>query len=83
MVGSSVEFGLVGMDALTVSMNRLPGGSGVATMAARGIAIGLITNTVVKLGITLIAGRRQFRRVAGAGLASTALVLGTILWLRW
>ena len=76
-------FGLADMNALTVSMNRLPGVSGVATMAARGIAIGLITNTVAKLGITPSGGQRQFRRVAAAGLASTALVLGTIPWLRW
>ena len=83
LIGSSVVFGLADLDALTVTMNRLPGGSGAAVSAAHAIAIGLLTNTVSKLAIALVIGGREFRRLVLAGLATTAAALGGALWWRW
>jgi uncharacterized membrane protein (DUF4010 family) len=83
LAGSSVVFGLTDMDALTVSMNRLPGGPAVAAIAGRGVGIGLATNTVVKLGIALMVGQREFRRIAAPGLVVTALLLLAMIWWRW
>lgn len=83
LVGSSVVFGLTDLDALTVSMNRLPGAHAVAAMAARGIGIGILANTIVKLGIVLLVGQRQFKRLTAGGLSLTAIVLLAVLWWRW
>ena len=83
LIGSSVLISLTDLDALTISMNRLAGGASVAVMAARGIGIGLLTNTVAKLTIALVVGERRFRRLAGAGLVATAIVLVGALWWQW
>lgn len=83
LVGSSVVFGLADLDALTVTMNRLPGGSDVTRNAGLGIGIGMLVNTISKLVIAVVIGGRGFRRLAFAGLASTALALAAALWWRW
>ena len=53
--------GLTDMDALTYSMSRLGVTTGDAPLAARAIAIGLLSNTVLKLGWRW-SGRPAFRR---------------------
>ena len=63
--------GLTDTDALTVSLSR-PGGVLAAETAARAIAVGVASNTLVKLGVALALGTARFRRVAGAGLATLA-----------
>jgi uncharacterized membrane protein (DUF4010 family) len=79
VVMSGVALGLTDIDALTISMAR-----GAATglpldVAAHAVAAGVLTNTVVKLGIALVVGTAQFRRVAGPSLAALALVAGALL----
>jgi uncharacterized membrane protein (DUF4010 family) len=63
--------GLTDVDALTVSMSRIDG-SVVPAIAARAIAIGILANTLLKLGLTVAMGNNRFRRVASAGLGGLA-----------
>jgi uncharacterized membrane protein (DUF4010 family) len=74
VLGSAALLGLTDMDALTYSMARL-GAAGDPALAARAIAVGLLSNTVLKLGLVLVLGSPRFRRVAGAGLAALGLVV--------
>lgn len=74
VLGSAAILGLTDMDALTYSMARL-GTTGDAALAARAIAVGLLSNTVLKLGLVLVLGSQRFRRVAGAGLVALGLVV--------
>ena len=74
--------GLTDVDALTVSMAR-----GVATTvsleaAARAIAVGVLANTVVKLGVAVLFGSARYGAVIGgtlilmiAGAAATLVLL--------
>jgi uncharacterized membrane protein (DUF4010 family) len=75
--------GLTDMDALTLSMNRLGSSAELLRLAAHAIAIGVISNTVLKLTVALVLGRPAFRRDAGLGLLALGLASVAALWLRW
>lgn len=72
--------GLTDVDALTVSMSRREAAL-VVTTAARAIAIGILSNTFLKLTVVGVLGRSTFRRRAGVGLAALAAAsaLGLLL----
>jgi uncharacterized membrane protein (DUF4010 family) len=73
LYGAAVALGLTDMDALTVSMSS--GASLIdPSMAARALAIGLVTNTLFKLAITVVVGGAEFRRRAATGLGALAAV---------
>lgn len=78
---SAFLLGLTDMDALTFSMARMGGADGA--LAARAIAVGLLANTALKLGLTLVLGHRDLRRVAGGGLVALGLASGLGLWIGW
>jgi uncharacterized membrane protein (DUF4010 family) len=82
VLGSAAVLGLTDMDALTYSMSRLGDASGNAPLAARAIGIGLLSNTMLKLGVTVALGVGAFRRLAGGGLLAFALSLlaGILFW---
>ena len=80
VLASAVVFGLTDMDALTVSMVRLAQRANAAELAALGIAVGILSNTVFKTAIALVVGTPRFRRVAASGLAVLALALGVGIW---
>jgi uncharacterized membrane protein (DUF4010 family) len=63
--------GLTDVDALTISMSR-PEAALNADIAAHAIAIGILFNTLLKLGVAVGMGRLTFRRRAGVGLVSLA-----------
>jgi hypothetical protein len=46
-----------------------------AQIAARAIAFGVLTNTVLKLVVGVFVGVKSFRRIVGIGLAAIALML--------
>jgi len=73
--------GLTDMDALTVSMTRLQPAVEMAGLGAKAIAVGMLSNTVLKLGLAVGLGTREFRRLAGAGLAllGAATLVGLLL----
>jgi hypothetical protein len=68
------------MDALTVSMNHL-GSTGMVPLAARAIAVGVLTNTVFKAALAMVVGKGRFRWLALAGLAllAAASVAGLLI----
>ena len=72
--------GLTDLDALTYSMSRLGEGP-TAALAARALAVGLVANTLFKLGLAMTLGRGEFRRWVAGGLGVTALatVLALVL----
>ncbi|MGE0591791.1 MAG: MgtC/SapB family protein [Vicinamibacterales bacterium] len=85
LYASAVALGLTDVDALTVSMARLTGEATPAQVTAAAVTIGVLTNTLVKLGITVTLGGGAFRARAAVGLALMALALaGALAWrLAW
>ena len=80
VLGSAAVLGLTDMDALTYSMARLGSTEG-APLAARAIAVGLLSNTILKLVLVLALGSPAFRRAAAPGLlALAAVVAGLLAW---
>jgi uncharacterized membrane protein (DUF4010 family) len=77
---SAVVLGLTDMDALTVSMNHLGTSADMVSLAARAIAVGVLTNTVFKASMATVVGSGRFRwlTLAGLGILAAASVLG--LW---
>ena len=65
--------GLTDVDALIYSMFKLNGADGLGSTAAKVLAIGVLSNTLFKLGIALVVGRGSFRTVVGLGLVVLAL----------
>jgi len=78
---SAAALGAVDIDALTVSMSRMGTTPAAAALGARGVAIGLLADTALKLGIVLALGAPGFRRRAAAGLAALTLAAAAGLWL--
>jgi uncharacterized membrane protein (DUF4010 family) len=60
LYGTAALLGLTNADALTVSMSA-PITDMLPAVAARAIAIGILTNTLVKLAISAAAGSARFR----------------------
>jgi hypothetical protein len=52
-------------------------------LAARALAIGIISNSVLKLGIATVLGRGRFRLVVALGLLSLGAGSLLGLWLFW
>jgi uncharacterized membrane protein (DUF4010 family) len=75
--------GLSDLDALTMSMSRMGQEPGFEFLAARAIAIGILSNTFVKLALALGLGSGAYRRTAGLGLLALAAASGLGLWLGW
>ena len=80
LLSSAALLGLTDVDALTYSMVKLGGGQTLPSMAAQVLAVGVLSNTLFKLGIALTIGRRAFRGVATVGLlAIGAAALAALL----
>jgi uncharacterized membrane protein (DUF4010 family) len=77
---TAAALGFTDVDALTVSMSRRETAL-VATSAAHAIAIGILSNTLLKLTVISVVGRSTFRRRAGVGLTALAAAsaLGLLL----
>jgi uncharacterized membrane protein (DUF4010 family) len=76
VLGSAAVLGLTDMDALTYSMARI-GTRGEAALAARAIVVGILSNTVLKLGVALVVGAPAFRKLAAPALLALGAALGT------
>jgi uncharacterized membrane protein (DUF4010 family) len=81
VLASAALLGLTDMDALTLSMCRLAANGGEAGLAAEAIAVGMLSNTLLKLGLAIVLGSAPFRRWAMPGLTGLALAIGFGLWL--
>jgi uncharacterized membrane protein (DUF4010 family) len=84
LYGSAIVLGLVDMDALTVSVATETARGLDPSLAARVLTIGVLSNTVVKLGIAIAIGRGRFLATAASGLLAMACLLGAaVLWWRF
>jgi uncharacterized membrane protein (DUF4010 family) len=79
---SAAVLGLTDVDALTLSMARDVGEAVSADVAATAIAIGVLANTGMKLGIAAFFGGRTFRVIACGALLLMLLTLGATLAFR-
>lgn len=79
VLASAALVGTTDVDAVTVSMARSLGGGLPVEVAAQGIAVGSLSNTIVKLGLAVVLGSGVFRRLAGAGLGLLGAALGATL----
>jgi uncharacterized membrane protein (DUF4010 family) len=77
--GSAAVLGLTDVDVLTVSMAREVAQSVSPSVAATAIAIGVLANTVMKLGVALVLGSRRFKVIAGSALALMLVALAVPL----
>lgn len=71
--------GMLDMEALTPAMARLAQMPGGASLAGLGIAVGIASDTVLKLVLALGFGAPAFRRAAAPGLAVMLLALAAAL----
>lgn len=77
ILGSAAVLGLTDTDAVTYSMIQLAQAGAPAALATKAIAISVLSNTLLKLALTLVFGSGPFRRVASWGLL--ALTAGAAL----
>ncbi|MGH7534292.1 MAG: DUF4010 domain-containing protein, partial [Gemmatimonadales bacterium] len=82
VLGSAAVLGLTDMDALTYSMSRHGATRDAAPLAARAIAIGILSNTILKLALVLVLGSPALRRNSAAGLVGLAVAIGAglVIW---
>lgn len=76
VLSSAVLLGVGDTDALTVSMARLGQDPGRVELAAQAIAVGLLSNTIFKLGFAMTLGTLRYRTFAGIGLGLMGVVIG-------
>ena len=76
---SGAVLGLTDVDALTISMARA-GAAGISpAVAAKAIAIGILANCLLKLGLALLYGTAPFRRLTSAALTAMAVAIAVAL----
>jgi len=73
---SAAVLGLTDVDALTISMAREVAYTISPAVAAAAIAVGIMTNTVTKLGLALTLGSPRYRLITGGTLAAIIAALG-------
>jgi uncharacterized membrane protein (DUF4010 family) len=80
---SAGVLGLTDVDALVVSMAKDTSAQLPAATAAPAIAIGVLSNTLLKLAVGMILGVKQFRKIVVIGLSAVAVACAlSLLWLR-
>ena len=79
---SAAVLGLTDVDALTVAMAKGVAQTVSPPAAAAAIAVGVLSNTGMKLGLAMFLGNRTFRRIAGGALVLMLAVLGAGLIVR-
>jgi uncharacterized membrane protein (DUF4010 family) len=83
LLSSAAVLGLTDVDALTATMARSVARTSSLELAALAIAVGVLSNTAMKMAIALTLGRRQFRTIAAGTLAGMlaggAAVLGLLV----
>ena len=83
LMATAAVLGLNDTDALTLSMARGVGDERMAVEeAAKAVAVGLLSNTCVKIGLAGAIGAGAFRRFTVAVLAAMGTVLAIATWWR-
>lgn len=83
VIVSSAVLGLTDVDALTLSMASAAHSQVPVELAARGLAIGILSNTLLKAGLAVFVGVEQFRWLVSGGLLILAAALGVSLAVHW
>ena len=76
---SAAVLGLTDVDALTVSMARGVAATASPAIAATAIAVGVLANTAMKLGLAVFFGAPRFRAIAGGALGLMLVAVGGAL----
>jgi uncharacterized membrane protein (DUF4010 family) len=79
VLASAAVLGLTDVDALTVSMARGVAVTASPAIAATAIAVGVLTNTAMKLGLAAFFGTPRFRAIAGGALGLMLVAIGGAL----
>lgn len=79
---SAAILGLTDVDALTISMSRGVADTASPEVAATAIAIGVLSNTAMKLGLAVTIGSRRFALIAGGALLLMLITIVSALGLR-
>jgi uncharacterized membrane protein (DUF4010 family) len=81
ILASSALLGFTDVDALIFSMAKIASPDKL-NVAAQALAVGIVSNTILKIGIILVIGRNLFRRYATIGLLALAAgsIAGLILF---
>jgi uncharacterized membrane protein (DUF4010 family) len=82
ILSMATVLGLTDVDALTISMARRVASDISLETAALAIAVGVLSNTVLKLTVALFFGSAGFRRVAAGALFGMVLAAGASLLFR-
>jgi len=80
---SAAVLGLTDVDALTVSMARGVARTVSLETAATAIAVGVLANTAVKLGVVLVFGSTRFRTIVGGTLVLMIVTAAAALVFLW
>lgn len=81
LYGTAALLGLTDLDALTFSMSELARSGTAAAAAARALIIGMLANTLFKLGLALSLGAPVLRRTVAAALVALAALFAIALWI--
>jgi len=76
---SGAVLGISDVDALTISMAKSATGGVASAVAAKAIAIGILSNSILKLSLVLALGTPQFRRTSGVALAAMVVAIALSL----
>jgi len=79
-LATSAVVGLTDLDALTLSLARNAAVSGAASSAATALVVGMLSNTLLKMGVAVVVGRGSFRTATAAGLGAMAAALAAALF---
>lgn len=74
LYGAALLSSLVDVDAVAIAFTHLGSGATGWPVAALAVSCGIVVNTLVKLGIAVIMGSREFARSVAVSLASMAVV---------
>jgi uncharacterized membrane protein (DUF4010 family) len=83
VIASAAVLGLTDVDALVLSMTSMGTAPATAQLAAQAITVGILSSTILKLGLAVGVGAAGFRWRAAAGLATLAVATGAGLWYAW
>lgn len=72
VVGSAALAGLADVDALTYSLARLGEDPGMTELAAFALGVGVLSNSILKLGLVIVLGHGRFRWIAASCIAAIA-----------
>jgi uncharacterized membrane protein (DUF4010 family) len=76
---SGAILGLTDVDALTISMTKSVAAGVAPVVAAQAIAIGVLSNTILKLSLAVALGTPQFRRRTGLALSAMAVAIAVTI----